>query len=110
MKRLRYPGSMDAAGLPALLRAIRDLHGVEGQHVESVDVRETFNGQTVWEGSVQVFDLVAHPSAKRAYAWSYPTEGSKRRYIVVLHEGPINSPVKAVRAVIANDYRTSQKR
>jgi len=30
---------------------IRRLHGVEATHVESVTVKETFKGQTVWEGN-----------------------------------------------------------
>ena len=29
---------------------IRHLYGVESAHVESVPVKETFEGKTVWEG------------------------------------------------------------
>ena len=36
-----------------------------------VPVHEVFNGQTVWHGDVEVFDLTGHPKAKRAYAWSH---------------------------------------
>ncbi|HEX9241122.1 MAG TPA: hypothetical protein VF875_01640 [Anaeromyxobacter sp.] len=68
---------MDPAGLPALLDAIRHMHGCEAQHVESVPVRETFQGQVVWDGDVTVFDVTGHPTAKRCYAWSYATEGTK---------------------------------
>ena len=38
---------------------IRDLHGIEAQHVETVPVKETFEGATVWEGDVEVFDIRA---------------------------------------------------
>ena len=54
---------------------------VEGQHgrtavLSSVEpVKEVFNGQTVWEGAVHVFDLEGHPKATRAYAWSSPIRG-----------------------------------
>lgn len=96
---------MDPAGLPALIEAIRHLHGAEATHVESVAVRETFNGAIVWEGEVQVFELRGHPRASRAYAWSHATEGTKRRFYVVLHDGPIDSPVRAVRASIVADAR-----
>ena len=41
---------------------IRRLHGVESTHVESVPIKETFQGKTVWEGDVEVFDLKG-PSA-----------------------------------------------
>ncbi len=57
---------MDEAGLPALQDAIRHLQGCESRHVESADVREAFDGATVWEGNVQVFDLIGHAMAARA--------------------------------------------
>ena len=105
MRRARYHGLMDPAGLPAMEDAIRHLHGCEPTFVESVPVRETFNGATVWEGEVQVFELRGHKTARRAYAWSHATEGAKRRFYAVLHEGPIDSPVKAVRASIVADAK-----
>ncbi len=40
--------------------------------------------------------------AKLAYAWSSPIKGStKRKFNVVLQEGPVKSPVDAVRAAMA---------
>ena len=36
-----------------------------------------FPRQTVWEGTVHVFDLEGHPKATRPYAWSSPVDGSK---------------------------------
>ncbi|MES1993886.1 MAG: hypothetical protein V4457_09900 [Pseudomonadota bacterium] len=72
-------------------------------------VSETFGGKPVWEGVVHVFDLEGHPTAKRAYAWSSPIEGStKRRYFAVLHMPPIDSPVKAVRAAIVAEHRNAR--
>jgi hypothetical protein len=96
---------MDPAGLPALIDAIRHMHGCEATFVESVPVRETFQGQAVWEGEVQVFDVTGHPTAKRCYAWSHATEGTKRRFVVVLHVPPIDSPIAAVRASIVADAK-----
>ena len=46
-----------------LRKAIRDLNGVESTHVRSERVHETFQGQTVWEGVVEVFALKGHPKA-----------------------------------------------
>ena len=38
----------------------------EGDHVvKTVDVLEVFQGKTVWEGTVFVFDIRSHPSATR---------------------------------------------
>jgi hypothetical protein len=84
----------------ALRKAIRDLHGVDSTWIETVPVHETFQGQTVWEGDVEVFELVGHPLAKRAYAWSHATTGTKRQFYAVLGVGPVTDALMAVRASI----------
>ena len=73
--------------------------------MESVRVTETFNGETVWDGEVEVFDLIDHPTAVRAYAWAHETDAGKLRHVAVLHEGPVDSPETAVRAAIAASAR-----
>ena len=90
---------MDLAGLDALVDAIRHMHGREPTWVESVPDTETFNGETVWNGGVQVSD-VNHPKTGRAYAWSYETDGG-RRFVAVLRLGPVTDAITAVRASIA---------
>jgi hypothetical protein len=86
--------------------AIRRLHGGAPVFVQSVPVRESFDGKPVWQGVVHVFDLADHPTATRAYAWSSPIEGSdKRRFFAVLHIPPIDSPRAAVRAAIVAEQR-----
>lgn len=95
---------MDEAGIPALVEAIKHLHGCAATWVESVPVRETFQGALVWEGEVQVFNVAGHPKATRAYAWSYASgPGGRRRFQAVLHVPPVDDPVKAVRASIVAD-------
>jgi len=90
--------------IEALQKAILDLHGCKATWIESVPVKEVFEGETVWEGVVQVFDLIDHRKAKRCYAWSYQLEGSKkRRFLAVLHQGVVDSPEKPVRAAIVRD-------
>lgn len=94
---------MPEASIEALADAIRHLHGGEPTWVESVPVTETWEGETAWEGEVQVFDLEGHVSAHRAYAWSYETEGGKREFKTVLHTPPlVDSPQAAVRAAIGS--------
>ena len=67
---------------------------------------EKFEGKTVWDGEVHVFDLIDHPTAKRCYAWSHAVEDSdKRRFVAVLHKDPVNTPQKAVRAAIVQEHR-----
>jgi hypothetical protein len=97
-----------------LREVIRILHGVESTHRRSVPVKEVFNGKTVWEGIVEVFDLHGHPKANIAYAWSHVTDDPKnsKRHVTVLHIPPAVSPITAVRAVILQELRrveTAQK-
>ena len=89
-----------------LRETIRRLHGAEATHVESVAVKETFQGKTVWEGIVEVFDLHGHPKASRVYAWSHDTDGPQKRHVTVLHVAPITSAVEAVRAAIVQEFRS----
>ena len=85
---------------------IRRLHGVESKHIESVPIKETFQGKTVWEGIVEVFELISHPKAPKAYAWAYATDNPKKpRHVTVLHLGPVNSPLSAVKAAIIEEFR-----
>jgi hypothetical protein len=86
---------------------IRRVHGAEATHVESVPVKEMFRGETVWDGVVEVFDLVGHPSAFRVYAWAHDTDDPKnpRRHVTVLHSHPIKSAEDAVKAAIVQEFR-----
>jgi hypothetical protein len=90
-----------------LKQAIEAQHGGAATLAQSVPVCETFEGKTVWGGTVHVFDLTGHPTATRAYAWSAQIEGStKRQFFAVLHTGPIKSPMDAVRAAIVAEQRS----
>jgi hypothetical protein len=89
-----------------LRSTIEAQHGGTATLVQSVPVKETFDGQAVWEGVVHVFDLAGNSKATRAYAWSSPIEGSdKRRFFAVLHMGGITGPVEAVRAAIVAEQK-----
>ncbi len=62
-------------------------------------------GETVWDGQVEVFDVVRPSNSAGAYAWAHETdEGTTSRYLAVLHEPPVNSPEAAVRAAIAVSF------
>ena len=86
---------------------IRRLHGAEATHVESVPVQQTFGGQTVWDGVVEVFDLAGHATAHRVYAWAHETDDPDKpiRHVTVLHLHPIKSAQDAVRAAIMQEAR-----
>jgi len=91
--------------------AIRRLHGVESRYVESVPVKEVFKDTTVWDGVVEVFDLIGHPKAPKIYAWAHDTDNPKqpRKHVTVLHIPPVVSPILAVRAAIVQEHRLAQE-
>ena len=97
------------SNIDELKEAIRKLHGVESTHIESVPIKETFQGRTVWEGVVDVFELHGHSEAKKAYAWSHEAGNQAKRHVAVLHVGPITSALHAVRAAIIQEYRDAQE-
>jgi hypothetical protein len=89
-----------------LKQAAESMHAGSAHLTQSVPIRETFEGKPVWEGVVHVFDLTGHPTATRAYAWSSPIEGSsKRRFVAVLHQPPVDSALAALRVAIVAENR-----
>jgi hypothetical protein len=93
--------------LDELRAVIKRLHGVEATHLQSVPVKETFQGKTILEGVVEVFELKGHPKTDRVYAWSHDTGNPKKpkRHVTVLHIAPILSAEAAVKAVIVQEFK-----
>ncbi len=97
---------MNTVTIPELKRAVENLHNCRAKHRKEVSVIEQFEGKTVWQGTVHVFDIEGHPQAKVCYAWSSPIEESeKRRFYAVLHMPPVESPEDAVRAAIVRNHK-----
>ena len=94
--------------LDRLKLAIEHLHGCGATYRETVPVYETFRGQTVWDGNVEVFDLTGHPKAKRCYGWSHREgeTGKGERFVAVLDIPPVESALTAVRVQIVKDIKT----
>ena len=87
------------------------LHGCDAEYVETVPVVEEFEGETIWQGDVEVFDLVGHPKASRGYGWGYiENEEGGRGYFTVLELPPVDSPQTAVQAAIRSEIQNAQKR
>jgi hypothetical protein len=85
---------------------IHRLHGAKATHRESVPVKEVFQGQTVWDGVVEVFTLHDHPKANTAYAWIHDTGNPNKpeKHVTVLHVPPVVSPLTAVQAFIMQEF------
>jgi hypothetical protein len=90
------------AYITALQYAIWRMHGVESAHVQTLYVLETFPGEKVWDGDVEVFDLVNHPNAKRAYAWSHSDGPDKEQtqFVAILGVPPVNDARSAIQAAL----------
>jgi hypothetical protein len=51
-----------------LQEVIRRAHDCECTHLESVPIKETFHGKTVWDGIVEDFALTGHSTASQCFA------------------------------------------
>ena len=93
-----------------LQNVIHKLHGVHSTHVQSVPVKEKFQGKTIWDGIVEVFELHGHPKATHAYAWSHETDDPKnpKRSVTVLKIPPAVSPETAVRVAIMQEMSNAE--
>jgi len=61
-------------------------------------VHQMFQGGTVWQGDVLIFELDDSPSARLCYAWELDGVVT-----IVLGEPPVGSAVDAVRTIIMSD-------
>jgi hypothetical protein len=67
---------------------------------------EQFEGETVFDGTVEIYTLSGHPKANEAFSWAF--HGTEPQYLAVLKVPPINDPSDAVRAAIASGVFSSK--
>jgi len=91
--------------LEELESVIVKIHGCEAAHVESVHVREEFQGRPIWEGEVEIFTLTGCARANRCYAWGLPDEHGIPEFTTILEIPPVDSAAMAVRVAIASGAR-----
>ncbi len=72
------------------------LFGWADTHIKSAPVTEMFQGKTVWDGVVEVFDLTGHPKANRVYA-SAQTKKTRKPGRPRLPKGHAKSRIVPVR-------------
>jgi len=107
----RFPNLLNAVAnkeyIERLQLIIYQLHGCDSKHAETVPVHELFQGKTVWQADVEVFNLTGHPKTKRCYAWSHHEgEGDQgERFVAVLEIPPVVSAETAVKASIVADSK-----
>jgi hypothetical protein len=93
---------MTPTELETLTRAVSAMEGCPCSHLGTSKVHEQMDGQTVWKGEVETFALQGHPSAKRAFAWSYVDDQGETQFVSLLEQPPVNSPRAAVQIAIAS--------
>jgi hypothetical protein len=95
-----------------LQAAFLKLHGCDATYLETVPVVEEFQGKTIWQGDVEVFELEGHPKATRGYGWSHVTgeHDQGRRYFTILELPPVDSPQTAVKAAIMSEIQNASKK
>jgi len=88
--------------LDSLKSLIEQSHTCAAHYLRTQPVLEVFDSTTLWHGDVEVFNLVGHPQASRAYGWR---QGESEEFAIVLEIRPVNSPRTAVRASILAELR-----
>ena len=99
---------MTKVTLDQLKQAVESEHSSKATLLQSVPVKESFQGKVAWQGVVHIFTLAEHPKATRAYAWCFERPDGKRRFFAVLDVPPIMSPADAVRAAIVAEARAAK--
>ena len=86
--------------------AIMQLHNCGATWRASVPVHEIFQGKTLWQGDVEVYDLNGHPKAQRCYAW---THGEPEEFITILEIPPVTDAPSAVKVGVAYQIKKARK-
>ena len=93
--------SDNADYLGMLEAAILKEYRCKATHKETVFVEEkTVDGEIVWEGDVESFDLTGHAEANICYAWQHIDGLGNAKIFAALRNALIDSPKRAVQAAV----------
>ncbi len=96
--------------LSTLKIAVAQMHECGAVWLKTEHIHETFEGKTVWNGEVEVFSLIGHPTAHRAYAWAHldGENHEQTRYVAMLEIHPVKDATTAVQASTMADSKKPQ--
>ena len=100
---------MGAEDIELISRVIREREGCDCKHLKTVPIKEEFEGKTIWQGEVEVFEIAGHDRARFCYGWGYLEDGGKRMVHLIFGIPPVDSPQKAVQVFIANTEREQRE-
>jgi len=75
--------------------------GGMARHITSTPVIEIFDGNLIWEGVVETFDVACNPNVKRCYCFSY-REGDALAYATIAETDEVDSPGMAVKSFVVS--------
>ena len=75
--------------------------GGMARHVTSTAVIEVFEGDLIWEGVVETFEVACNPNVKRCYGFTY-REDDALAYATIAETDEVHSPKMAVKTFIAS--------
>ena len=71
------------------------------RHVTSTPVIEVLEGNLLWEGVVETFDVACNPTVKRCYGFTY-REDDSLQCAAIAETDEVTSPQMAVKTFIAS--------
>jgi hypothetical protein len=74
-------------------------------HRGGIFVAEKTGDEVIWEGTVELFALAGHETAKNCYAWQHVDSDGKTKILTVLESEFIDSARTAVQAAILTDHQ-----
>jgi hypothetical protein len=85
-----------------LLTAIENRAKCPAVYIQTQPVRLSIDGQVVWNGKVDIFQLKEHPQAQQAFGWGVEKADKKMEYITVMGIPPLDTPLAAVKGYVAS--------
>ncbi len=89
-----------------LKELIEHEYATTAKHVETVAVHEMFQGETIWDGEVEVFEVPEFPNADRVFAWAFDDDSGEQQ-VTVAQIPPATTPENAVKAYLVSQYGRS---
>ena len=86
------------------LAPIEKGYGCKSKHLKTVATKLTHEGEVIWEGEVEEFELINYPKAKKCYGWGFEKEKVEIEFVTVLGVKPVINPEMAVKAYLGSRF------
>ena len=93
---------MNEKYVQVLRELVQKRYGCPTRYAQTVAVKEEVNGQTVWAGNIEIFDLAGHAQARQCFAWGQKDAEGRMQYVTSLKVPPVDTARHAVQAYLAS--------